>query len=61
MPEKVREQIIAVAETGETNMFDWRYVQVIANRMHFFELVVFLDDRKNRAEYANFIMYGDGR
>ena len=59
MPEKVREQIIAVCETGETNMFDTRMVQVIANRLGFYELVIFIEE--HRSEYAKFIMYGDGR
>lgn len=59
MPEKVREQIIAVCETGKTNMFDTRNVQTIAMFMGFHELYRFIEE--HRAEYANFIMYGDGR
>ena len=56
MNEKIREQILAVRDTGETNMLDSRAVQVIANRLGFYELVVFIEE--NRREYARFIMTG---
>lgn len=59
MPEKVREQILAVRDTGETNMLDTHMVQVIANRLGYFELVCFIEDHKR--DYVNFIFYGDGR
>ena len=57
MNEKIREQILAVRDTGETNMFDTRMVQVIANRMGFYDLVVFIQEHKR--EYAQFIMFGE--
>ncbi len=53
----VREQILAVRATGETNMLDTRTVQVIANRMGFYELVVYLEE--HRRGYVNFILTGD--
>ena len=53
----VREQILAVRATGETNMFDVPMVQQIANRMGFYDLVLFLID--HRKEYAHFIMTGE--
>ena len=53
----VREQILAVRATGETNMFDVPMVQQIANRMGFHDLVLFLID--HRKEYAHFIMTGE--
>lgn len=53
----LREQILAVRDTGKTNMFDSRAVQVLANEMGFYELVLFIEDHKS--EYANFIMTGD--
>ena len=53
----VREQILAVRATGETNMFDVPMVQQIANRMGYYELVLFLIDHKK--EYAHFIMTGE--
>ena len=43
---KVKEQIIAVRDTGRTNMFDTNMVQVIANEMGFYELVIFLEEHK---------------
>ena len=46
----VREQILAVRETGETNMFDVPMVQQIANRLGYYELVLFLID--HRKEYG---------
>lgn len=56
MNEKIREQILAVRDTGEVNMLNSRAVQVIADRLGFFELVVFIEE--NRREYARFIMTG---
>lgn len=40
---RVREQLLAVRDTGGANMFDIHAVQVIANRMGFSELVAFID------------------
>ncbi len=56
MDKTVKAQILAVRATGETNMLDTRMVQVIANRMGFYELVVYLEEHKR--EYANFILTG---
>ena len=53
----VRRQILAVRDTGETNMFDIPVVQQIANRLGYYELVLFLID--HRKEYAHFIMTGE--
>ena len=55
--EKIKEQIIAVRDTGRTNMFNVNAVQVIANEMQFYELVCFIED--NRKSYVNFIMTGE--
>lgn len=52
----VREQIMAIRDSGETNMLDIRMVQVIANRMGFYELVIYLEE--HRREYVNFIFTG---
>ena len=57
MNEKIREQILAVRETGRTNMFDVPMVQYIANEMRFYELVVFLE--VHRSEYVHFILTGE--
>ena len=56
MNDIIRKQIMAVRATGETNMLDTQRVQVIANRMGFYELVVYLEE--HRTEYANFILTG---
>ena len=57
MTDKVREQILAVRATGRTNMFDTNAVQVIADEMHFYELVVFIEEHKDK--YARFILTGE--
>lgn len=56
MNDTIRKQIMVVRATGETNMLDTRMVQVIANRMGFYELVIYLEEHKK--EYANFILTG---
>ena len=56
MTETIRKQVLTVRATGETNMLDTRRVQVIANRMGFYELVVYLEE--HRTEYVNFILTG---
>lgn len=57
MPDKIREQILAVRQTGRTNMFDIIMVQRIAHEMRFYELVIFLEE--HRSEYVRFILTGE--
>ena len=57
MTDKVRKQILAIRDTGLTNMFDVGSVQRIANEMGFYELVVYLEE--NRKEYAHYILTGE--
>ena len=57
MTDKIKEQILAIRDTGLTNMFDANAVQRIANDMDFFELVVYLEG--NRREYTHFILTGE--
>lgn len=57
MSDKVKDQILAVRATGRTNMFDTNMVQVIADEMHFYDLVVFIEEHKDR--YAQFILAGE--
>lgn len=57
MNEKVKDQILAIRDTGLTNMFDTNMVQRLAYERDFYELVVFLEEHKK--EYVNFILYGD--
>lgn len=53
----VKEQILAVRATGRTNMFDTPMVQVIANEMGFYELVIFIEEHQDA--YAQFILTGE--
>lgn len=57
MNDKIKEQILAVRDTGLTNMFDVAAVQHIAYDMAFFDLVCWIEDHKK--EYSRFILYGD--
>ena len=57
MTETVKQQIMAVRDTGEANMLDTRMVQYIANREGFYELVIYIED--HRKEYAHFIFTGE--
>jgi hypothetical protein len=57
MTEKIKEQVLAVRNTGLTNMFDVNAVQRIAYDMGFFELVVYLEE--HRREYVHFILTGE--
>nr|WP_289698150.1 DUF5049 domain-containing protein [Enterocloster clostridioformis] len=57
MDEKVREQILAIRDTGLTNMFDVNMVQRLAFERDFHELVIFLEE--HREEYARFILTGE--
>ena len=57
MTDTIKQQILAVRDTGLTNMFDTSAVQVIANEMGFYELVIYLED--HRREYAHFILTGE--
>jgi len=57
MTEKIKEQIIAIRDTGLTNMFDTNTVQRLAYERSFYELVVFVEE--NRKEYVHFILYGE--
>jgi hypothetical protein len=57
MTDKVKEQILAIRDTGETNMFDTARVQRMAYDRGFYELVLFLEEHKK--EYAHFILTGE--
>ena len=57
MTERVKEQILAIRETGITNMFDLPVVQRLAYERDFFELVIFLEEHPK--EYVHFILTGE--
>ena len=56
MTSKIKEQILAIRDNGETNMFDVRKVQEIALREGYDELLVYLAD--NVGAYSRFILTG---
>lgn len=56
MTETIRKQIVAIRDSGETNMLDTNMVQIIADRMGFYELVIYLEE--HRREYVSFIITG---
>ena len=58
MTDKIREQILAVRNTGLTNMFDLYAVQRIAYDMDFYELVNLIEEEKTA--YVHFILTGEG-
>ena len=57
MNETIRNQILAIRDTGLTNKFDVHMVQRLAFDRNYFELVNFLEE--HRKEYVQFILYGD--
>lgn len=56
MNQTIKEQILAVRDTGRTNMFDIVAVQRIAYEMELFDLVIYLEG--DHSEYVHFIMTG---
>ena len=57
MTETVRDQILAIRDTGLTNMFDLNMVQRFAYERDFYELVVYIEE--HRKEYVHFILTGE--
>jgi hypothetical protein len=57
MTDTVREQILAIRDTGLTNMFDVPTVQRLAYDRGYYELVCYLEE--HRGEYAHFILTGE--
>ena len=57
MTEAIKDQILAIRNTGLTNMFNVNAVQRLAYELDFYELVVYLEE--NRKEYVHFILTGE--
>ena len=57
MTDKIRDQIMAIRDSGVTNMMDAARVQRLAFDQDLHELVIFIEE--NRGEYIRFILYGD--
>ena len=58
MNEEIKNEILAVRETGATNMFDVGTVREIARQLAFDELADFLSDRKNHQADCKFSLAG---
>ena len=56
MTDKIKQQILAIRDTGETNMLDVGKVQEIALREGYDELFLYLAD--NIGAYSRFILTG---
>ena len=56
MTETLKNQILAIRDTGLTNMFDTVMVQRMAYDRDYFELVIFIEEHKDK--YAQFILTG---
>lgn len=56
MKDKIKKQILSIRDSGVTNMFDLKRVQYEANKLEFYELVIFIEENKDK--YVNFIMTG---
>lgn len=57
MTEKIKEQILAIRDSGETNMLDSNTVQYIAYHRGYYDLVVYIEE--HRSKYFHFIMTGE--
>ena len=57
MTEKIREQIMAIRDSGVTNMLDTKTVQYYAYQNDFYELVNYIEEHPK--EYWHFIMTGE--
>lgn len=57
MTKEIREQIMAIRDSGLTNMFDVNTVQRLAYERDFHDLVMYIEEHK--AEYVNFILTGE--
>jgi len=57
MNDTIRNQILAIRDTGETNMFDIPVVKGIALREGYTELLNYLE--KHKGAYVRFILTGD--
>ncbi len=57
MTDKIRNQVMAIRNSGAANMMDVDRVQLLAFERGFHELVIFIEEK--RKEYIRFILYGD--
>ena len=56
MTDKIRDEIMEIRDSGESNMFDAKTVQRLAYEREFYDLVTYIEEHPK--EYANFILTG---
>jgi len=54
--DQLREEILAIRDSGVCNMLDVPAVQRAANDNEFYDLVIFIEE--NKRGYTHFIFYG---
>lgn len=52
----IKQQILAIRDTGLVNMFDMNGVQCIALESEYYELFLFIEE--NKKDYVRFILTG---
>lgn len=57
--DRIVQQILIIRDSGLCNLFDIRCVQREANDRQLYDLVLYLESKSNRDQYANFIMFGE--
>lgn len=57
MTDKIVESILEIRNSGKYNMFDVKGVQWEANERGFYDLVIFLEEHKDK--YVKFILTGE--
>lgn len=57
MTDRIKEQILAIRDTGKTNMLDTSAVQRLAFESGYHELVCYIEE--HRREYWHFILTGE--
>ena len=55
MSEKLKKQIIAIRDSGEVNMIDYKIVQLIAFNKQYYDLVSFIAEDENA--YLRYIFF----
>ena len=58
MNKKVKGQILAIRDTGLTNMFDTKMVQFLANERGYYELVILLERTQERICPVHYVRGG---
>ena len=56
MNETIKKQILAIRDTGKTNMFDVAMVQKLCLKRKYYDAALFIAN--NRKAYCEFIMFG---